>query len=192
MAGQPRHEPLHAPRPHLLQLGPGLGTGTGRLEDRHGRVAKAGRDRERRLGDPAVTAHHRGEAMSAMQRRKGQAAEREVFRLLADQLGTVVTRNLSQTREGGADSISIPGWAIEVKRQEREYVTAWWRQTCDQAAASDPPRRPLLLYRRNRVRLWHARVCLADLAPHLGAIAELETAEISLPAACALIRETLP
>ena len=127
--------------------------------------------------------------MTAMQRRKGATAEREVFRLLADQLGTVVTRNLQQSRQGGADCISIPGWAIEVKRQEREYLAAWWHQTLEQAGDTALP---LLLYRRNRVRTWKARVRLADLAPHLGCFGDHETAEISLEAACALIRDSLP
>lgn len=37
--------------------------------------------------------------MSAMQRRKGAVAEREILRLLGDELGISLQRNLQQTRE---------------------------------------------------------------------------------------------
>ncbi len=56
-------------------------------------------------------------SMSAMQRRKGAAGEREVLKLLGDELGVLLSRNLQQTREGGADCIALKGFAIEVKRQ---------------------------------------------------------------------------
>lgn len=86
--------------------------------------------------------------MSASQRRKGAAAEREVLKLLGDELGEALTRNLSQTREGGADCIAVKGWAIEVKRQERLSRPAWWFQACEQALRVGA--QPMLLYRRNR------------------------------------------
>ena len=54
--------------------------------------------------------------MSAMQRTKGAGGERELARLLQEHLGIPVNRNLQQTRQGGADLIDVPGWAIEVKR----------------------------------------------------------------------------
>ena len=53
-----------------------------------------------------------------MQRRKGQTGERELFALLSSGLGFVVQRTLNQSRQGGADGMDIPGWAVEVKRQE--------------------------------------------------------------------------
>ena len=56
--------------------------------------------------------------MSASQRNKGSRGERELFALLTEQLGVTVTRNLSQTRAGGADALDVPGWSIECKRQE--------------------------------------------------------------------------
>ena len=82
-----------------------------------------------------------------MQRNKGSAAEREVFNLLRDELGLVVERNLQQTRNGGADSVSIPGLAIEVKRQEKEWLEAWWNQAVEQAGNTLVP---VVAHRRSR------------------------------------------
>ena len=94
--------------------------------------------------------------MSAMQRNKGASAEREVFNLLRDQLGVVVERNLQQTRNGGADTVSIPGIAIEVKRQEKEFQEAWWTQATEQAGST---RVPVVAHRRSR-QSWRFTVPL--------------------------------
>jgi Holliday junction resolvase len=82
-----------------------------------------------------------------MQRRKGANSERELFGLLRDELGIAVERNLSQTRGGGADSLSIDGLAIEVKRQEKPFSDAWWRQAVKQAGST---RTPIVAYRQSR------------------------------------------
>lgn len=91
--------------------------------------------------------------MSAKSRIKGQRSEREVLRLLGAELGLMLTRNLTQTREGGADCLGVKGFAIEVKRQERLSRPAWWRQACEQADRVGAE--PMLLYRRNREQ-WQA------------------------------------
>jgi Holliday junction resolvase len=83
-----------------------------------------------------------------MQRRKGAAAEREVLRLLGEELGQTLMRNLEQTRGGGADCLCMRGFAIEVKRHERLSRPAWWRQACAQADVVGAE--PMLLYRRSR------------------------------------------
>lgn len=93
--------------------------------------------------------------MSASQRRKGAAAEREVLKLLGDLLGVILTRNLQQTREGGADCLCVKGFAIEIKRQERLSRPTWWRQACEQAQRVGAE--PMLLFRRNREK-WTAWV----------------------------------
>ena len=67
--------------------------------------------------------------MGKMQRNKGAQAERELFALLTDGLGLNITRNLVQTRAGGADTIDIPGVALEVKRHEVLQIGSWWEQT---------------------------------------------------------------
>ena len=128
--------------------------------------------------------------MSASQRLKGQRGEREAFRLMSDRLGTIVRRNIDQTRKGGADGLDIPGWAVEVKRQQRSYVEAWWRQAVDQAAACEPQRRPLLLYRANH-KPWRAVMRLRDAADQYAGQPDTERVELTLEAACTVIRETL-
>ena len=128
--------------------------------------------------------------MSASQRLKGQRGEREAFKLMSDRLGTIVRRNIDQTRKGGADGMEIPGWAVEVKRQQRSYVEAWWRQAVDQASACEPQRRPLLLYRANH-RPWRAVMRLKDVADPYAGQPDHERVEMTIDAACTVIRETL-
>ena len=69
---------------------------------------------------------------------KGRGGERELLKILETEFraqGKAVTlqRNLTQTRCGGADCLSLPGWAIEVKRQEVITLSKWWRQCIEQA-----------------------------------------------------------
>lgn len=92
--------------------------------------------------------------MSASQRRKGAAGEREFLKALGAELGDILKRNLQQTREGGADCLCVKGWAIEVKRQEALSRPTWWRQAVEQAERAGA--QPMLAYRRNREpwRVW--------------------------------------
>lgn len=97
--------------------------------------------------------------MSAASRRKGADAEREVLKLLGAELGEVLARNLSQTREGGADCLCVKGFAIEIKRQERLSRPTWWAQACQQANSVGAE--PMLLYRRSR-EPWRALIHTLD------------------------------
>ena len=126
--------------------------------------------------------------MSASQRNKGAAAERELFALLTEQLGVTVTRNLTQTRGGGADSLNVEGWAIEVKRQEALSIASWWTQT--QRQADDLSRKPILFYRQSR-KPWRAVLDLHHIAPGVFT-APGNLAEVALDTACLVIRESLP
>lgn len=126
--------------------------------------------------------------MSASQRNKGAAGERELFALLTEQLGVTVTRNLTQTRGGGADALDVPGWAIECKRQEALSIASWWTQTQRQADALS--RKPALFYRQSR-KPWRAVLDLHHVAPGVFT-APGSLCEISLDAACQIIRELLP
>lgn len=122
--------------------------------------------------------------MSAMQRTKGAAAERELFNLLRDELGIVVERNLVQSRSGGADSVSIPGLSIEVKRHESEFREAWWTQAVEQAGEDVP----VLAYRKSR-QPWRFAVPLAwvgSSAMDMGMRCTLGVSEF-----CFLVRERL-
>lgn len=109
-------------------------------------------------------------------RNKGAAAEREVLRLLGDELGHVLARNLLQSRDGGADCLQVVGWAIEVKRCERLSRPRWWAQAVAQAEREGC--RPMLLYRRSRepwVAWWAdaGGVRRGSLAEAAGAIREV-------------------
>ncbi len=97
--------------------------------------------------------------MSASQRRKGAQAEREVLKLLGEELGQALKRNLTQTREGGADCLCVWGWAIEIKRQEALSRPSWWRQAV--AQAEKVGQEPMLLYRRSR-EAWTAWIHTRD------------------------------
>lgn len=97
--------------------------------------------------------------MGAMQRNKGARGERELFCLLSDELGFAVTRNLSQTRDAGCDSLSIPGFVVEVKRQEQPFSYAWMAQA---VAAVTNGEIPVVFHRRNR-HPWFAYLRTADL-----------------------------
>lgn len=97
--------------------------------------------------------------MSNSQRLKGQRAEREVFKLLSEELGFVVTRNVDQARKGGADCIDLPGFSPEVKRCERLAKPAWWRQAVRQGEKLQAE--PIVFYRRSR-EPWQALIRTAD------------------------------
>ena len=119
-------------------------------------------------------------------RAKGQQGERELFALLTDQLGFVVRRKVVN-RKGDPDGVDVPGWAVEVKRFEREHIPAWWRQTEEQAALI--ARKPILFFRASR-RPWQAVVDLSELNP-MYAPGRFQIC-LPLEAACQLMSETLP
>lgn len=65
--------------------------------------------------------------MSASQRRKGAAYEREICTLLATALLREVKRNIGQARDGG-DDITIPPYRIECKRRAKIATYEFIRQ----------------------------------------------------------------
>lgn len=97
--------------------------------------------------------------MSKLSRNKGANAEREVCRLLSDELGVKVERTLDQARAGGADCLSVKGFAIEVKRRESLSRPTWWAQAVQQGVKAGAE--PLVLYRRSR-EPWQAMVKAGD------------------------------
>jgi len=126
----------------------------------------------------------------AMKRRKGQVGEREFFRLLSDELGTCVRRNIDQARNGGADCVEVPGWAIEVKRHEAGFRQAWWEQACEQAAEAQ--KWPALAYRASR-QPWRVRIALESSLKSFTDYADLMTfdiwMEIDLATFAMIVRE---
>jgi hypothetical protein len=99
---------------------------------------------------------------------KGKEGEREVCRLLNQQLDALITannytddlvdllngvvqRNQNQSAVGGGD-INLFGLSIEVKRQETLSIPEWWRQATTSAKRNGD--KPILIYRQNR-KAWH-------------------------------------
>lgn len=126
--------------------------------------------------------------MGASQRRKGTRAERELVRLLRDELGDDgITRNLEQTREGGGD-IRLPPFMLEVKRARQARIPEWWDQAVAQAGSGEYP---ALAYRLDR-QAWRFRVPLATMTDAAGDPAALEwTAEVSVEAFAGVVRERM-
>lgn len=100
--------------------------------------------------------------MSAMQRTKGQAGEREIAALVRDLTGWDVRRRVRQ-HVGDSDLEGVSGWSIEVKRHARVLrsdIAAWWAQTVEQAKRSGST--PVLFSRADRDQ-WRATWPLAVL-----------------------------
>lgn len=122
--------------------------------------------------------------MGTSQRNKGARGERELARLLEDQLGLKVARNLMQWRDGGPDLIGLPV-ALEVKRCEQIRLKDWWGQAVDQAEKAS--KTPCLAWRQNG-KPWAFRVPLSFINSSFPASM---TADVDLLAFCELIRNSL-
>ena len=83
--------------------------------------------------------------MGKSERTKGAAAERELAKILFEELGVEMKRNLNQTREGGYDLLGL-NLAIECKRREKEDLGGWWRDAVKKADGKIP----VLAYRASR------------------------------------------
>jgi hypothetical protein len=99
--------------------------------------------------------------MGKMQRNKGAAAEREVFKILADELGVNIKRDLSQTQDGGCD-FSLANYACEIKRQEALQLRTWWKQACDSAETTGEI--PAVIYRQSR-QPWRVMLPFDAVSP---------------------------
>jgi hypothetical protein len=98
--------------------------------------------------------------MSGMRsREKGRRAEIELCKLLTQELGTLVVRNVDQARKGGADCVQVDGFAIEIKRCETLAKPKWWRQAVEQGQKSVAE--PLVFFRRNG-EPWQALIRTVD------------------------------
>ena len=124
-------------------------------------------------------------------RNKGQRGEREVCELLSKELGIKLTRNLSQTREGGSDCIQVPGWSIEIKRCNKINVNAFWNQTVMQSIREN--KKPILFFREN-YKPWKACLLLNEVYTPITTIHDVAPNElmfVSLEAACMIIQDDL-
>ncbi len=128
--------------------------------------------------------------MGRASRTKGATGERELFALLSDRLGFVVTRNLSQTRDAGCDTLSVPGFTIECKRIESAFQAAWMAQAV--AAVRPGHEIPVVFYRASR-HPWRAAFHTADLlgCTRHGVSAFTGLAHLDLDDAATFMREKL-
>lgn len=92
-------------------------------------------------------------------RDKGASGERELCRMLSDELGFVVKRNIGQARSGGADCLELAGFSIEVKRCEQLRRPSWWAQAVKQAVQARAE--PIVFHRRNN-EPWRALIQTPD------------------------------
>lgn len=100
--------------------------------------------------------------MGARERRRGASAERELAALLSESLGTVVKRNLGQSREGG-DDITIGKYRIECKRHNKLAIPAWLRQVEEACKDGDVP---IVAFRQDG-QPWRVVLRLDDFLPLL-------------------------
>lgn len=96
---------------------------------------------------------------------KGQIGENEVKAILIAHGFPLCRRNFASGAAGGNDLIGVPGYGIEVKRQENTKPWEWYEQ-CKEAAS--PTETPVVVFRRSRSD-WMALLSFEDL---LGVIRE--------------------
>lgn len=127
--------------------------------------------------------------MAINSRNKGANGEREIIRILEDELGVRLERNLAQSFAGGHDLLGLDEWALEIKRYRQVGIPekrAFWVQAVEQA--NRVGKRPAVIFREDR-KPWRVLVqieteCFEQISFH-------STAEISLELFISLIRESL-
>lgn len=93
--------------------------------------------------------------MTVNSRAKGARAERELARLLSDELGIEIIRNTDPQQVSRGDILTIPGYSLEVKRCQKLSRPTWWAQCQRQAARVRLE--GIVFYRQNR-KPWRALV----------------------------------
>lgn len=128
-------------------------------------------------------------------RTKGNNAERDVSKLLYDELGIRLVRNLEQSRSGGHDltpEVSgglMDSYAIEIKRYAKittAMLRGFWLQACEQAQRAN--KIPVLIYRQDRGD-WLTVIPLHQINPALSESNNFDSVAIlSISAFCAVVR----
>tara|TARA_R110000772_G_scaffold31767_4_gene78103 strand:- start:31 stop:426 length:396 start_codon:yes stop_codon:yes gene_type:complete len=129
--------------------------------------------------------------MATNGRNKGAAFERDIAKMLHDELGISFKRDLEQYREGAHGDL-IPSdpefpFTLELKRYADGPIggqKSWWAQTCVAARRED--KYPALIYRYDRQPIR----CVVPMSPFRweddGYVVEME-----FDAFCYLVRETM-
>lgn len=122
-------------------------------------------------------------------RRKGANFERELARMVMDELGIDdVKRDIEQYRAAEhGDLIGIDGWTVEAKRYAHGVIHKddWWRQV--EAAADASGTEPVLIYKYDRQPI-RCVVRLSSINADYAGKSDLAT--ISFETWCMLVRES--
>ena len=94
-------------------------------------------------------------------RAKGAAGERELSKLLTEELGVVVKRKLEASREGG-DDMEVGPFSIECKRVAKSGVKVL--QWMKQAEGNANGKTPTVIFREDGGE-WKVVMKLADFLP---------------------------
>ena len=121
-------------------------------------------------------------------RRKGKGGELEFAKVIEQEIGIRLHRNLDQTRQGGDDLDPLyipPLWfSIEVKRKvsfNDAHIEKAWRQ----AIANCGNKYPLLAYRADRQK-WRIMIPIMALDPDLPAFEAIDYTAVLSPKAFGL------
>lgn len=122
---------------------------------------------------------------------KGANFEREVARMIYDELGIETKRDLEQYRASDhGDLIGLDGWTIEAKRYASNaggnFKPEWWQQVTSAANAS--ANQPVLIYKYDRQPIKCVVFLSSINADYAG---KDNVATISFPTWCMLVREGL-
>jgi len=126
-------------------------------------------------------------------RAKGHNFERQLCRMIEDELGFEVHRDLMQyAQKDRGDIIGVPGWTIEAKRYSADrgtggnYKPEWWSQVCESSALAGCE--PVLIYKYDRQPIK----CVVFLSSINPAYMEKDnTATVTFETWCMLVRESL-
>lgn len=107
-------------------------------------------------------------------RTKGASGEREFCKWLQKTLilKELPTRNLEQTRWGGADILGIGNFVFEVKRCETLQLRKWWLQNIA-SSWDNKDAIPIVAYRQNRKK-WNFLISAKYIGLRSGFIHMLE------------------
>lgn len=120
---------------------------------------------------------------------KGANFERELAKMIYDELGVQTKRDLEQYRASDhGDLIGLDGWTIEAKRYAHNaggnFKPEWWAQVTSAANANGTE--PVLIFKYDRQPVK----CVVFLSSINGEFAGKDNvATISFPTWCMLVRE---
>lgn len=120
---------------------------------------------------------------------KGANFERELARMIYDELGIETKRDLEQYRASDhGDLIGLDGWTIEAKRYANNaggnFKPEWWKQVT--TAANAAGEQPVLIYKYDRQPIKCVVFLSSINADYAG---KDNVATISFPTWCMLVRE---